>query len=196
MTERLELRYVPLDTLRRWDRNAKRHDYGALVESITRHGFRDPPSYDAALNGGEGGIVEGNGRGDALSMMHAQGMSAPRGIVEQDGAWLVPVLFGLDAESQAAAEAYAVAHNNLTMAGGDFTDLDMAGMWEPDGYAAVLADLAAQGETPVTVDETALDALLAALRVPTFEPVGIEEQGRLDEKAKVCCPECGHEFTP
>ena len=31
---------------------------------------------------------------------------------------------------------------------------------------------------------------------PTFEPVGINEQGRLDEKAKYKCPECGHEFTP
>lgn len=32
--------------------------------------------------------------------------------------------------------------------------------------------------------------------VPNFEPVGVEEQGRLDEKKKVICPECGHEFTP
>jgi len=30
--------------------------------------------------------------------------------------------------------------------------------------------------------------------VPDFQPTGIEEQGRLDEKAKVKCPECGHEF--
>lgn len=32
--------------------------------------------------------------------------------------------------------------------------------------------------------------------VPDFAPVGIDEQGRLDEKKKVTCPECGHEFTP
>ena len=32
--------------------------------------------------------------------------------------------------------------------------------------------------------------------VPDFEPVGIDEQGRLDEKKKVTCPECGHEFAP
>lgn len=31
---------------------------------------------------------------------------------------------------------------------------------------------------------------------PDFEPVGVEEQGRLDEKKKVVCPECGHEFAP
>jgi len=32
--------------------------------------------------------------------------------------------------------------------------------------------------------------------VPDFQPVGIEEQGRLDEKKKITCPECGAEFTP
>lgn len=31
---------------------------------------------------------------------------------------------------------------------------------------------------------------------PDFEPVGIEEQGRLDQKAKVECPECGCRFEP
>jgi len=170
MTERLELRYVDLATLRRWDRNAKRHDLGALAESITRHGFRDPPAYDPALNGGEGGIVEGNGRGDALSAMQAQGQSAPRGVVVEGGAWLVPVLFGVDAPSQAAAEAYGIAHNNLTMAGGDFTDLDMAGMWAPEGYAALLRSLAEQGEIPVSIDATALDALLAGLAGDPPEP--------------------------
>lgn len=31
---------------------------------------------------------------------------------------------------------------------------------------------------------------------PDFQPASIDEQGRLDEKAKCKCPECGHEFTP
>ena len=34
------------------------------------------------------------------------------------------------------------------------------------------------------------------LEVPEFAPVGIDEQPRLDEKAPVTCPECGHEFVP
>jgi ParB-like chromosome segregation protein Spo0J len=29
-----------------------------------------------------------------------------------------------------------------------------------------------------------------------FDPVGIDEQGRLDEKKKVICPKCGEEFEP
>ena len=31
---------------------------------------------------------------------------------------------------------------------------------------------------------------------PDFQPVGIDEQGRLDEKAKVTCPQCKAEFVP
>jgi hypothetical protein len=29
---------------------------------------------------------------------------------------------------------------------------------------------------------------------PNFEPVGIDEQGALDKKNKITCPNCGHEF--
>lgn len=32
--------------------------------------------------------------------------------------------------------------------------------------------------------------------IPDFQPVGIDEQGRLDQKKPITCPECGHEFTP
>ena len=31
---------------------------------------------------------------------------------------------------------------------------------------------------------------------PDFDPVGIDEQGRLDQKAAVICPNCQHEFVP
>jgi len=31
---------------------------------------------------------------------------------------------------------------------------------------------------------------------PNFQPVSEDEQGRLDQKAPVVCPECGHEFVP
>jgi nitrate reductase alpha subunit len=31
---------------------------------------------------------------------------------------------------------------------------------------------------------------------PEFESVGIDEQGRLDQKAAVICPNCSHEFVP
>jgi ParB family chromosome partitioning protein len=31
--------------------------------------------------------------------------------------------------------------------------------------------------------------------MPDFEPVSVDEQGRLDEKKPIECPECGHHFT-
>jgi hypothetical protein len=38
-----------------------------------------------------------------------------------DGCWAGPVVFGNDLASRAVAEAFAIDHNNLTLAGGDFT---------------------------------------------------------------------------
>lgn len=62
------------------------------------------------------------------------------------------------------------------MAGTDQQMLDdlLAGITAPDG----LADL------------------LGSLTAPDFGPTSEDEQGRLDEKAHVTCPECGHEFAP
>jgi ParB family chromosome partitioning protein len=44
-------------------------------------------------------------------------------------------------------------------------------------------------------DYSNLKGLLES-EVPDFQPVGIEEQGRLDQKKPITCPECGAEFTP
>ena len=41
-----------------------------------------------------------------------------------------------------------------------------------------------------------LDLQIAGALVPDFEPVDESEQPRLDQKAPVTCPECGHEFVP
>jgi hypothetical protein len=30
---------------------------------------------------------------------------------------------------------------------------------------------------------------------PDFQPVGVDTQGRLDQKATITCPACGHEFA-
>lgn len=41
-----------------------------------------------------------------------------------------------------------------------------------------------------------LEAMLSSVEVPDFSPVGEDEQGRLDERATVTCPDCGRVFTP
>ena len=52
--------------------------------------------------------------------MRQEGKEAPRGIaVLEDGEWVVPIIFGVDAASKAAAVAFAIDHNNLTLLGGN-----------------------------------------------------------------------------
>ena len=117
--DELALKYIPLSTVKRWIRNTKRHDIPVIIKSIEKHGFRDPLGFDININNGAGGIVEGNGRDEALKIMFAQNpKKPPRGIMNDGTDWLVPVLFGVDAKSQAAAESYGFDSNNITMMGG------------------------------------------------------------------------------
>lgn len=168
--EQLTLRYIPLNQALRWERNPKRHGLPEIIESIAHHGFKDPPKFEPLLNDGQGGIVEGNGRIEALTQMHADGQQAPRGIIADDnGMWTVPILFGVDAPSMAAAESYGVSHNNLTLAGAGFTPDQIAMLWEPDTYAALLASLQQAGETPIGLTDAQLAKLLTAL-APEPEP--------------------------
>jgi hypothetical protein len=154
----LTLRYVPLSAAKLWDRNAKLHDIGALATSIALHGFRDPPAYDAALDA----FVEGNGRTEALQWMYAQGRDRPRGIGldTKTDEWCIPVLFGVDAKSRLAAERYGIDHNNLVLAGGDFTAIDMAKNWGP-GYLQIVQEMAEAKQLPVSVQAEDVQALVA-----------------------------------
>ena len=178
----LRLEYVPLDQVALWDSNPKKHDIGSIAESIKRHGFKDPPKFEPELNGGKGGIVEGNGRLKTLQTMKRQGADLPRGLREVDDEWAVPVLFGVDATSEKAAEAYAVDHNNLTMAGGDFTAWDMSRMWDEDAYIAVLEGLAEVDELPVSLDGDDLDGLLMVWEEPPDLDDLAEEYGEPNQK--------------
>lgn len=47
-------------------------------------------------------------------------------------------------------------------------------------------------EVKAAMDKVSTDA---GITRPEFQPVGIDEQGRLDQKTPVTCPKCGHEFT-
>lgn len=189
-TETLELRYVPLSQARRWDDNPKKHDLAALARSIETHGFGDPPKYDAALEA----LVYGNGRTEALEQMHAAGKVPPRGIALLDGGeWAVPVVFGVDAASRAAAVAFAIDHNNTTLLGGSLHFEDLLGIWDEGALQRVLADTPEAGDFLASMGSADLDSLLQG---PEFDPETGEAQPRLDEKKLVTCPECGREFRP
>ncbi len=187
--EKLELRYVPLNQAQLWDDNPKRHDIDALVRSIQLHGFGDPPKYDSSL----GGLVYGNGRTEALERMREQGMDPPRGIAKlDDGQWAVPVIFGVDAESKAAAVAFAIDHNMTNMLGGKLGFTDLLAVWDEEGLQKVLADVPDAGDLLASLDTEDVASLLSG---PDFDPVAADDQSRLDEKKPITCPECGAEFV-
>lgn len=184
MTERLEIRYVPVASTRRWQSNPKKHSIGDLIQSIRRYGFKDAPKFEPTLNNGEGGIVAGNGRMEALALMEAEGEEPPRGIaLDDDGQWCVPVQFGVDARSRAEAEAFGVDSNNLTLSGGDLGIDAILGLWDESALTGILAGLGEEGELPITLDGDDLDALLEG---PRRVPGGAVQPQT--------CPHCGREI--
>ncbi len=106
--------YTALATLLRAPRNPKNHDHAALRTSMTRWGFTQP----LALNEATGKLVEGHGRLDVLHALKAEGAIPPTRITVKGGEWFVPVVRGLSFPTEAEAEAYLVAANQLTIAGG------------------------------------------------------------------------------
>lgn len=178
----LELKYVPLTTALawEWERNPKKHDLTKLAETIARDGFQVPPKFDAALNDGQGGLVFGNGRTHALKLLKDQGAPLPTGIDQaSDGDWAIPVLFGVDQASQQAAITFALDHNNLTMAGGDFTSIYMTQMWDEAAYIQLLQEQNANGWLPVTVDAIDLELF------DEFIVKGVRKNRRADRGVKV-----------
>ncbi len=121
-------------------------------------------------------------------------MDPPRGIAKlDDGQWAVPVIFGVDAESKAAAVAFAIDHNMTNMLGGKLGFTDLLAVWDEEGLQKVLADVPDAGDLLASLDTEDVASLLSG---PDFDPVGADDQSRLDEKKTVTCPECGHRFLP
>lgn len=167
----LTIKYMRLDEAAklRWRKNPKLHDIGAIVESIRRYGFVDTPGFDETL----GAFTYGNGRDEALEWMHAQGDPLPPGVLlDTDGMWLMPYTSGVNQKTAEQAEALAIDHNNLTMAGGNFTPYQIAEMWSSSDYTDVLSSLALSSSLPITVDGDALDGLLRGMQAPVEPGAG------------------------
>lgn len=159
----LALIYVPIRLIPYWEGNFKKHDIGKLWESIAKYGFRDPFAWDKNLNGGKGGVIEGNGRKEALDHGFKAKAQPPRGITEKDGEWFAPLLVGIDAKNEKEAIAYGIDHNASNLAGSEFSAIDIAKLFEQDDYLATLQELAAYDELPLMVDGDDLDLLLGVL---------------------------------
>lgn len=103
-------------------RNPKRHVGKAIEASVSRFGFADP----MVVDGRTGRLVTGHGRREALLELERKGGVPPDGIEVDptDGAWKAPILEGWASKTDEDAEAFLLAANQTTEAGGwDVADL-------------------------------------------------------------------------
>ena len=185
-----------------WEENPKLHDIKLLVESIEKYGFQELPKFDKLLinvAGNYGAIKAGNGRVETIAYMENNGNELPRGIAKDKdtGAWVMPILIGVDAETIDIARAYAIDSNNLTMAGGDFKAADLLKMYDSKKLLSVIDN---DNELPVSMSKDDVYNLRNMLDEPAEEgqPVIIGENkfnvsvGQLWElgKHRLICGDC------
>ena len=113
ITGELRLEYMPLASLKGAEKNPKRHSPD-IGKSIERFGYVEP----VVLNEATGRLVAGHGRCADLRAKQKAGAPVPEGIKENHADWLVPVIRGKSFKNDAEAEAYLIASNQLTTAGG------------------------------------------------------------------------------
>lgn len=168
MDKATRLEAVELGKLVPAPRNPKKHALPALRDSIGRFGYVEPIVVDERT----GRLVAGHGRAKALSLMRAKGERPPAGVVEKDGEWLVPVLRGWASRSDQEAEAYLVASNRLTEAGG----------YDAAALAEMLKELAAQNALEGTgFDADSIDDVIAQASKEAAGTTGLTDEDEVPE---------------
>jgi hypothetical protein len=153
-------------------RNARKHNprnVGMIESSIQRDGFGR-----SVLLAKDGTIIAGNATIDAAASAGIEDVV----IVETDGTKVVAV-------KRVDIEPDSPEFHNLAVA--DNRSAELA-EWDADVLAGLQDDL----DLSLFFRDEELAEVLQ--QVPDFQPVGIDEQGRLDEKPMHTCPECGHVF--
>jgi len=158
---------LPLDAIEDFQGNLKKRgkkEIDAIIKSIENYGFSFP--FFVWNGDGHNRCLDGHGRIQALAEMRRQGVSLP----------LFPVAY-IEAKDEDEAKQKLLRLNSQY------------------GQMTIDSVLEFTDGMDVAWDELALPAgYNLAIVGPDFQPVGIEEQGRLDEKQKHVCPECGCEF--
>lgn len=197
--------YMGLGELTPALRNPKDHDLPSLCASLDRYGWTEP----AVLDERTGRLVAGHGRREAAIVLRQAGESMPAGmLLAEDGEWRCPVVRGWSSRDDTEAEAYIIASNRLTEAGG----------WHVRELAKMLEDVITADapliETLGYTDED-IDAILRQIDPESLNPdpdapalpalAEDEEAGGvaevdadLDEEPvttrDVTCPSCQHLF--
>jgi ParB family chromosome partitioning protein len=172
LTTTLEL--VPLADLRPHPRNDGAHPPEALAhlkQSLTEHGV-----YRNVVVAQDGTLLAGHGVVEAAQALGHTHIAVQRLPYPPDDPRSLQVLVG---------------DNHIAR----------LRMQDDAALVALLQELAQ--DDPLALlgtgfDEAALKALAeqAGIITPDFQPVGIDEQGRLDEKSPLECPACGHTWVP
>jgi DNA modification methylase len=154
MSER-RVEYLRLSDLQRAESNPKHHDRPAISASLKRFGYVEAITIDERT----GRLVAGHGRLDELELAKTEDETPPDGItVDDDGEWLVPVQRGWASADDDEAQAYLIASNGTTMAGG----------WDNQALADQLAELqAGPGLDGTGYSADSLAEMLAALSALT-----------------------------
>jgi ParB family chromosome partitioning protein len=166
---------VRLGDLKPWDQNPRMSSKAQarrLLQSFDKFGQVQTVAIDPDCN-----VLDGHQRLSALLTIHGAG-------------------YELDAR-QASRELSGAERRELVVS----LHAGAVGSWDWDAISAWQpAELHEWGMDEELLnswgkDYSNLKGLLES-EVPDFQPVGVEEQGRLDQKKPVTCPHCGEEFTP
>jgi ParB-like nuclease family protein len=183
MSREVQFKRVPLHTLLPHPSNYNQHPPAQIAElkaSLMRYKQVRPIVVQQAIGDEQYIILAGHGITAAAKELYAEHPAKYTHL----NSWAVVI--APSEWSLLDAKGYMVSDNAL----GRKAELDqeILGHILQEQHDAGF-DLASLG-----ADATYLSTLLENMQEPFFEPVSEEEQGRLDRKDKVTCPECGCRF--
>ena len=157
---------VPIDDLIPYSNNPKDHP-DEQVKKIASS-IKNYGWDQPIVVDGEGEIIKGHGRRKAAETLGLED---------------VPVI-RRDDLTDAEAKAARIADNKTAESA-----------WDDDLLATELEVLGDFEDAELGFDDGGVEEILAGVETPEFDPVGEEEQPRLDETDPTVCPECGHEWN-
>ena len=161
----LKITYLEVGALKGYERNARTHSEAQIAEIAAS--IQAFGWTNPILVDESGGIIAGHGR---LAAALSLGLETVATIC----------IAGL---SDVERRALVLVDNKLALNAG----------WDEDALRVELGDLQGDGFDLALLGFTG-DELAALMRGADFEPGAEEDQGRLDQKAPIMCPNCGHEF--
>ncbi len=161
------------------NRNLNRHSQrgmGALESSMRKHGYVAPITVAA-----DGEAIDGSARLETVGNVFEDDVI----VVHHDGTRPV-IMVRDDIKNASTNEARAISANANAIAAINL-------VWDVE---EVLVDRLGGVDFSDAFNQGELDAMLAGLVAPNFQPTDGSEQPRLDQKAPITCPHCQMEFIP